>query len=390
MTNVVAYLTRVMVIRQMGLDAAGLYQAAFALSSVYVGFVLGAMGADYYPRLTAVSADNKKVNRLVNEQTEVSLLLALPGILGTLTFATWVIHLLYSAQFEPAVDILRWQILGVLGRVVSWPVGFVLLAKGRGKTFFYTELAANIVNLCLIWLGMKWFGLSGLGMAFFAVYAFYLLMILSVVHRLCGFIWTKANLRLVVGSSLATAAVFLGTADGLHTGWSMVIGGGLTAGTAFYATRKMARRAGCIRLTDAWSQNPDVFEKESKMSMKAALAARIEENDRPLISFCLFAYNQERFIRKAVEGALSQTYSPLEIVLSDDCSTDSTFEIIKEMTDCYHGLHSIVLNRNPKNLGVGGHVNRVMEIAQGILVVAAAGDDNIPTRKGRKRYTTNG
>ena len=123
-----------MVIRQMGLDAAGLYQAAFALSSVYVGFVLGAMGADYYPRLTAVSADNKKVNRLVNEQTEVSLLLALPGILGTLTFATWVIHLLYSAQFEPAVDILRWQILGVLGRVVSWPVGFVLLAKGSWKS----------------------------------------------------------------------------------------------------------------------------------------------------------------------------------------------------------------------------------------------------------------
>jgi|WetSurMetagenome_2_1015567.scaffolds.fasta_scaffold70401_2 glycosyltransferase involved in cell wall biosynthesis len=103
--------------------------------------------------------------------------------------------------------------------------------------------------------------------------------------------------------------------------------------------------------------------------------SRIEVNDRPLISFCLFAYNQERFIREAVEGALSQTYSPLEIVLSDDCSTDSTFEIIKEMADCYHGLHRIVLNRNQKNLGVGSHVNRVMEIAQGVLVVAAAGDD---------------
>ena len=89
------------------------------------------------------------------------------------------------------------------------------------------------------------------------------------------------------------------------------------------------------------------------MSMKAALAARIEENDRPLISFCLFAYNQERFIRKAVEGALSQNYSPLEIVLSDDCSTDSTFEIIKEMAACYHGSHSIILNRNPRIWALG-------------------------------------
>ena len=60
MTSAVAYLTRVIVIRQMGLDAAGLYQAAFALSSVYVGFILGAMGADYYPRLTAIRQTTRK------------------------------------------------------------------------------------------------------------------------------------------------------------------------------------------------------------------------------------------------------------------------------------------------------------------------------------------
>ena len=109
--------------------------------------------------------------------------------------------------------------------------------------------------------------------------------------------------------------------------------------------------------------------------MEAEDGRRAEVHDRPLISFCLFTYNQERFIREAVEGAFSQTYSPLEIILSDDCSTDRTFEIIKEMSAIYHGPHRIVLNRNPKNLGNGSHVNRVMEIAQGVLVVAAAGDD---------------
>jgi glycosyltransferase involved in cell wall biosynthesis len=111
------------------------------------------------------------------------------------------------------------------------------------------------------------------------------------------------------------------------------------------------------------------------MSIGTEDGSRIEVNGRPLISFCLFAYNQECFIREAVKGAFSQTYSPLEIILSDDCSTDRTFEIIKEMAAIYHGLHRIVLNRNPRNLGNGGHVNRVMEMAQGVLVVAAAGDD---------------
>ena len=48
------------------------------------------MGADFYPRLTAVSKDNVACNRLVNEQARISLLLAGPGVIGTLTLAALV------------------------------------------------------------------------------------------------------------------------------------------------------------------------------------------------------------------------------------------------------------------------------------------------------------
>lgn len=103
--------------------------------------------------------------------------------------------------------------------------------------------------------------------------------------------------------------------------------------------------------------------------------------DRPLVSFVLLAYNQEEVIREAVEGAFSQTYSPLEIILSDDCSKDRTFEIIQEMAATYHGPHKIVLNRNPKNLGIGQHYSRIMELASGEIVELAAGDDiSLPWR----------
>ncbi|GAU09366.1 glycosyltransferase [Desulfoplanes formicivorans] len=99
------------------------------------------------------------------------------------------------------------------------------------------------------------------------------------------------------------------------------------------------------------------------------------ENKRPLVTFALFAYNHEEFIHKAVIGALSQTYSPLEIILSDDCSSDSTFEIMQKMAAEYNGPHTVILNRNEKNLGIGGHVNKVMDLSTGELIVAAAGDD---------------
>ena len=106
--------------------------------------------------------------------------------------------------------------------------------------------------------------------------------------------------------------------------------------------------------------------------------------DRPLLSFIVIAYNQEAYIRSAVQGALSQTYSPVEIILSDDASSDGTFRVMAEMAADYQGPHAIRLNHNDHNLGIGDHVNRVMAMAQGQVVVIAAGDDiSVPDRTER-------
>lgn len=100
-----------------------------------------------------------------------------------------------------------------------------------------------------------------------------------------------------------------------------------------------------------------------------------------LVSLVVIAYNQERFIREAVQSALSQTYSNLEIILSDDCSTDSTYEIMNTETSGYQGRHKIILNRNQENLGLAGNLNRAFELSSGKFIVAHAGDDiSLPER----------
>ena len=107
-----------------------------------------------------------------------------------------------------------------------------------------------------------------------------------------------------------------------------------------------------------------------------------EETERPLVSFCLFAYKQEQYIQEAVEGAFAQTYSPLEIILSDDGSPDHTFDIMRKMAENYKGPHKIILNRNEKNIGLVPHFNKVLfEISSGNPIVLAAGDDiSLPER----------
>lgn len=102
---------------------------------------------------------------------------------------------------------------------------------------------------------------------------------------------------------------------------------------------------------------------------------------RPLVSFLVTGYNQERFLRDAIEGAFAQTYHPLEIILSDDGSSDASFALMQEMCATYRGPHEVRLNRNEKNLGTFQHLVRIGGMARGGLVVFAAGDDvSLPER----------
>jgi PST family polysaccharide transporter len=193
-----AYLVRTMVLRSVGLEGTGMYQAAWTLGGLYVGFILQAMGADFYPRLTASAHDDKACNRMVNEQARIGLLLAGPGVIATLTFAPLVIGLFYSAQFEPAVGLLRWICLGVTLRVITWPMGFIILAKGRQNVFFWSELAWTIVHVGLAWVCLRSFGLNGAGVAFFGSYVFHGLLIYPIVSRINGFHWSRENKKTVL------------------------------------------------------------------------------------------------------------------------------------------------------------------------------------------------
>jgi len=210
MTMGAAYAVRIIVLRKLGVEAAGHFQSAYALGGLYAGFIVQAMVADFYPRLTAAAAtnDNLESNRLVNEQAQMGLLMAGPGVLATLSVAPFVIPLFYSASFEPAVEILRWNCLGIMLRVASWPMGFILIAKGERGRFFWTEVFGNVSYVGLVWLCVQSFGLTGTGVAFFGQYVLYWLLIYGVVRRVSGFRWTKANRQTGLFFAFLVAGVF--------------------------------------------------------------------------------------------------------------------------------------------------------------------------------------
>ena len=235
-----AYAVRTIVLRMEGLEAAGFYSAAWTLGGLYVEIILQSMGADFYPRLVAAANDHPTCNRLVNEQTQVSLLLAGPGVIATLTFAPIVISLFYSAKFAAAVEVLRWICLGIALRVITWPIGYIIVAKNRRLIFLATEVAWTVVNVGLTWTCVTAFGLNGAGIAFFASYVFHGLMIYAIVRAVTRFRWSRTN-RLV--------ALSFGAAIGLAFSSFYVLpplvamGGGVLAVivTSLYALRALLR-----------------------------------------------------------------------------------------------------------------------------------------------------
>lgn len=95
----------------------------------------------------------------------------------------------------------------------------------------------------------------------------------------------------------------------------------------------------------------------------------------PLVSVLLIAYKQQDVVADAVRGVLAQTYTPLEILISDDCSPDRTFEVIEGVVRTYTGPHRVVINRNERNVGITAHLSKLVRLSRGELIFVAAGDD---------------
>lgn len=243
MTSAVAYVTITLITQQEGAQAVGLYSAAYALSGMFANFVLGAMGADYYPRLTGVAHDKAAMRHMVNEQTEIGLLLALPGLLATMVLAPWILQLFYSREFLGSAALLQWFILGCLGRVISWPLGYVLLALGKGKWFLLTETSFNAVHVVLIALGLHQFGVEGVAIAFVVMYTGYSTTVYLVCRHLIGFAWSAECMKIVFVTLPLLAATFF--ASRVMPLWpSSLVGFALTMVVGIFCLRGLATRVG--------------------------------------------------------------------------------------------------------------------------------------------------
>jgi glycosyltransferase involved in cell wall biosynthesis len=91
---------------------------------------------------------------------------------------------------------------------------------------------------------------------------------------------------------------------------------------------------------------------------------------KPLFTVATITYNSSKYIRQAIESVLISSYEDFEFLISDDCSTDQTWDILQEYSDT-----RIKMWRNEINLGEYPNRNRVLREAQGRFIIYIDGDD---------------
>jgi PST family polysaccharide transporter len=185
-----AYGVRLAIIRHHadiadGLADAGYYQAAIAIAGSLPAMVFAAMGTDFFPRVAAAK-DEAEAKVLSERQIEAALLLALPIFTGLITMNRLGITFLYAEKFEPAVPLLSWMIWGVFVRLLGWPLGYWLVARGSMRTVVIVEVTSNLVMAALPIILLPAFGLVGTAIGYFAGYLLYAIAMLAVARRRSG------------------------------------------------------------------------------------------------------------------------------------------------------------------------------------------------------------
>lgn len=200
---------RALIIRQDGIEAAGLYQAAFAISALNASLVLSAMATDYFPRLSSTQADRKASATLINQQLHAALLLAAPLLLGMSGAAPLVLQLLYSGEFMGGADLLRWQLAGELFKLPGWAMAFLLIARSDKGRFLFAETSFALLFVAASFVLLPRLGLAGAGVGYALAYlAYSILVAVMCGGRHNGSISRKNILHvMVVGAAMLILAL---------------------------------------------------------------------------------------------------------------------------------------------------------------------------------------
>ena len=175
----------------------GLYQAGISITNRYIGLVLTAMSMDFFPRLSAISSDNIKVRKLVNQQASITILAAGPLLTIMILTAPLLIRVLLTAEFSILSPFIRWTSIAMVIKAAATAVGYISFAKGDKKVFLFFEgVGGNLLTLTGSIIGYAIGGLIGMAIFIVLIEGVYLTAISIVTYKRYNFYFSIEFIKL--------------------------------------------------------------------------------------------------------------------------------------------------------------------------------------------------
>lgn len=130
---------RSLVVRYDGLAGAGIFDVAWTLSMMYVGLVWISFQTYYLPTLSAVTDPLDRIE-LVQRVARLATLVVVPAVTSVIVLKPLVITILYSSEFAPSLEIIRWMLIGDYFKVAAWVFAMPALAYANMKVLFWAEM----------------------------------------------------------------------------------------------------------------------------------------------------------------------------------------------------------------------------------------------------------
>lgn len=195
---------RAMVSNVAGLSGAGIFDAAWTLSMTYVMLILSSFSTYYLPVLAGTRGVREKQNALMEQVFRFAIYGSILLISGVIIIKPWIIKLLYTKEFLPAVHMMTWMLLGDYLKISSWVMAMPMIAFADIKTFFLSEFLWNVAFVTLSYVVLITMREPEyLGGVFFLLYLIYFLFTVyyskskyklklpgkTIVHFILGFSW---------------------------------------------------------------------------------------------------------------------------------------------------------------------------------------------------------
>ena len=188
-----------LLIRASGnIDDVGFFNAGFTIVNSYFGVIFISLTTDYYPKLAAIANQNIKAFKLMNEQSEMTLLLLAPVLVIFLIFCNIFIEILYTEEFLVIENMILWASFAIYLKAISWALGVIFISKGDTKYIIYTELGSNLTLILSSLIGYQNYSLEGLGIAIFLSFFCMLALTFIIVKIKYGFKYSKNFYNIVI------------------------------------------------------------------------------------------------------------------------------------------------------------------------------------------------